>query len=916
MKRRGGEKAAEETPGAFSPRTPDQRDSVPLETPLALTGAGDGKVSADQMGGGVLEEALVRCSASVRSIVEFSLQSGDLTPGSSLSRMREGTLSHQARQRSMPDARAEVSVRGAVRSERALLTVLGRIDLLYERDGVPVIEEIKLAPSGPPPEEALPVHRAQAVCYAYLLELETAIVRVLYVRRDGGEAASFEEKLSRGALAALFEAFTAPYLAMLDDRLRWRALRDASVRALPFPFGAYRVGQREMAVHVFAAVKQKKRLFAQAPTGTGKTAAALFPALKALGEGMTGQIYYLTARTTAQENAATALQRMRGQGLRLRVLTLTAREKVCLWDGERQEGPSMDGGRQEDPPPGPPPKGLNPFGNPAWGGVSSGIGEENPSDTNAVAENEKIADATNMAPSTPPEGRNMGCQRDEIPLVRGLEAESLQRPSSPPRCDLLACPYAIGFFDRLSGALGDMRLSDDWSREAVRAVAEAHTVCPFEFALTLCEEADAVVCDYNYAFDPAVRIKRIFQFTTNVTLLVDEAHNLPDRARSMLSASLGSEALREARRAAGKALGRKSQLYKALTKLIGWVEAREEGAARGLPEDLPQLLTVCTDEALEAVSRAPLGDLPRALLMASAAADRFDDTYALLTEKNGKHTTATLMCLDPAPHLRDVTKKLRGSVFFSATLTPLSAFRDAIGGAEGDALLSLPSPFPEENLLVLRLPVSTRYQARERTAARVADAILALASAKPGCYIVCFPSYAYLRRVQAEIEARGAEGVTLHVQRGGMGEAERAAYLAAFTPRSDGALVGMIVLGGVFSEGVDLPGDRLSGAVIVGVGLPQIGPERELLRAYYQGALSDGFAHAYRYPGMNKVLQAVGRVIRSEADRGVALLIDDRFLSGDWASLMPPWWGEAAVVRGAQEIRQRAEAFWRGGSSC
>ncbi len=757
------------------------------------------------------------CKASVREVVEFALLSGSLLPGAQLLRMREGMMGHQARQKSLPDAQAEVSVRGRVEGEAITLEIGGRIDLLYNREDSLVLEEIKLAPGGGTPVTVVPVHRAQAVCYGYLLGAEQAIIRVVYVRTSGAEVAAFEEYMNGPQLQEEALGFVLPYLRMAEERHCWREARDASIHALSFPYDGFRAGQREMAVQVYWAVKSKRRLFAQAPTGTGKTAAALFPALKALGEGLTGQIFYLTARTTAQQNATAAIERMREGGLRLRALCLTAKEKICPDATE----------------------------NPTW------------------------------------------------------------------RCDVLHCPYAIGFFDRLPEALAAMRLADDWSREAVAAVALAHWVCPFEFSLSLSEEADVVLCDYNYAFDPAVRLRRIFLWTTNVTLLVDEAHNLPDRGRAMLSAELSSQDLREVRRNAGKALGRKMPLYKTLTELINWLEALEPGESKELPGDIAERLSACMDGVVDALQTLYMGDLPRQLLAAINTVKRFDDRYALLVQRKGKKaTSATLFCMDPAPHLRDVTQKLRGCVFFSATLTPLSAWRSAIGGVHEDGLLSLPSPFPMENLLVLRHAVSTRYRSRERTAAEVSQAILAMVRGRPGNYMACFPSYAYLRRVMEELQPHGDE-VVLHVQRSRMDEVAREAYLSAFAPRSEGVLLALVVMGGVFGEGIDLPGERLSGVAIVGVSLPQVCPERELLRGYYQETLCDGFAHAYRYPGMNKVLQAVGRVIRTEMDRGIALLIDDRFLHREYAELMPSWWGNADVVHSIEDIQSRAEAFWR-----
>ncbi|MCL1964225.1 MAG: ATP-dependent DNA helicase [Firmicutes bacterium] len=761
-------------------------------------------------------------TAPVRAVVEFALLSGDLLPGSQLSRMRDGMLGHQARQASLPDAATEVPVRGRAEGERVTLEVSGRIDALYERDGQTVIEEIKLCPAGGAPEGPAEEHRAQAVCYGHMLGKGAAIIRVAYVEQGGAEVVSFEEWLDAEALCQAFLAFTRPYLAMVEERAAWRAVRDASILPLAFPYGGYRAGQRDMAAQSYWAIKLKKRLFVQAPTGIGKTAAALFPALKALGEGLTGQIFYLTARTTAGKNATAAIKRMRESGLRLRALTLTAKEKVCGGRGTRGESDFA-----------------------AW------------------------------------------------------------------RCDMLTCPYALGFFDRLPAALADMRAQDDWSREVVEQAAGRHRVCPFEFSLSLCEEADAVICDYNYAFDPASRVRRVFQRTTNLTLLVDESHNLPDRARDMLSAVLDSEPLREIRRAAGKALGRRAPVYRHLTGLIRWMDSQAAGASPVPPDALRPLLTLLTDASLAVVRETPLGDLPRILAAAIATLERFDERYVMMTEREGGRTRVTLYCLDPAPHLHEAVRKLRGAVFFSATLTPLPAWRDALGGTEEDALLSLPSPFPRENLLVLRYAVSTRYRVRERTAEAVAEAIAAMAEARPGNYLACFPSYAYLRRVKEAVEARAPHVVT-HAQWGGMDDAAREKYLSVFQPRAAGALLGMVVLGGVFGEGVDLPGDRLSGVAVVGVGLPQVCLARELLRGYYARTLGDGFAHAYRYPGMNKVLQAVGRVIRTETDQGVALLIDDRFLAGEYTALMPSWWGAAEAAGSAEGIARRARLFWRG----
>ena len=752
-------------------------------------------------------------SASVRAVVEYALMGGDLTAAGSIRKMREGTAGHLARQGALENAKTEYPLRLEIETERCELLLSGRIDALYERGGAPVIEEIKLF-SGEEREAPLPAHRAQAIAYAYMLNVPAAVVRVAYVRVDGEEIAAFEEEMTRGAICRAFFELLLPYIEKIEREAAWRTARDESLAALQFPYGLWRGEQRKMAAQVYWAIKSRKRLFAQAPTGTGKTAAALFPALKALGEGLTEQVYYLTARTTGRETARDMLALLHEKGARLRALTLTAKEKCCPFAGAEE-----------------------------W------------------------------------------------------------------RCEMSECPRAKGFFDRLPQALETMREGEEWSFERIQSVAEAYCLCPFELSLSLCEEADAVVCDYNYAFDPGVRIKRIFQGTARVTLLTDEAHNLPDRARDMLSADLDGGELREGRRLAGKTCGRKSELYLALTRLIACVETVREAVCEVPPEELQPLVERALDAALES-GAAGTAKVSRTLLAASMTLRRYDKSFRVFWAACGKTAALSLRCLDAAEHLAACTKRLCGSAFFSATMTPLAVYRRMLGGAEEDALLSLPSPFPRENLLVLRSPLSTRYRDRARTAQAVADAILALAQARPGCCLACFPSYAYLQQAAELISARKRAETELLIQREGMSEAERGEFLRAFAPRESGSLLALAVLGGAFGESVNLPGERLVGVAVVGVGMPQVCPEREALKAQGDETGGDGFETAYRVPGMSRVTQAVGRLIRAADDRGVALLIDDRFSQEAYQKMMPPWWGGGMVVRNAGEIEKRTKEFW------
>ncbi len=771
-----------------------------------------------------------RARAAVRTVVEFSIHGEDLTPGGSqVGAMLDGGQAHRARQQTArerhEDYEAEVALSATVTGELVTLEITGRADGLFLRDGVLVVEEIKHSGHGAGLTDAWPEHWAQAACYGHMLcagrGLPAVLLRVLYVDIQGEPVACFERPQDANSLASDFAALAGRYLRFLEDQVAWRTRRDQGIAALGFPFDTFRAGQREFAANAYIAIRERKRLLAEAPTGIGKTVAALFPALKALGEGLSAQIFYLTARTTGRALALDALEQLCASGLPLRALEIMAKEKCC----------------------------------PREGGM---------------------------------------------------------------HCDPLACPYAKGFFVRLDDALSDMCARESWRHEVVREVALAHEVCPFEFSLCLCEIADVVVCDYNYAFDPSARLIRVFQFRRDMTLLVDEAHHLVDRARDMLSAMLSSEALRLARRAWRTAQGGKNALYRAMTALLKALEAqRAEMTAR---EDIPTAFADLREEtegfvgaAESALGISPGRELLDAFLMAQqylTCLSRMDDTYIPLREQHGREVTLHLRCLDPAAYLKKCTDKLRGVVLFSATLSPLRGYAQLLGvDPQSDGLLALPSPFPPEHLHVVCRRASTRYGHREDTAQAVAEAVAAMALAQPGNYLCMFPSYAYMRQI-AELLPLLLPGVEMQIQQSGMDEAARAAFLAAFVPR-EGTLLGLCVMGGAFAEGIDLPGDRLCGVAVVGIGLPQVCVEREALRDYYERKLGDGFAYAYRYPGITRVTQAVGRVIRTERDIGVAVLIDDRFMQAQVLPLLPPGWKPLRVANAGDEVRRQLETFWR-----
>lgn len=745
---------------------------------------------------------------SVRALVGFSVFPPDILP-ISRNLMEQGRDAHLARQQESL-ARSEAMLTWAQTMDGLAVRVSGRMDLFDDSKSPPVIEEIKLSPIEAPTAPA-PEHLLQAVCYGFMLcerdGLDKVDIKVCYVTRAGQITAAFLERFDKARLDAAFFDLLRPYVAWQKRLLAHITARDESLLTLPFPYAAYRPGQREMAEQAYTAISRMRRLFAVMPTGTGKSAAVLFPALKALGQGLTKKIFCLTARGTQRIAMQQEIDRMIAQGLRLHALTLNAKESLC--------------------------------------------------------------------------------------------------PMEQMRCHPDYCPRARGHYLRQPDALMEALSTQVWGSAFIREMSDKHQLCPFEFSLALCEIADVVICDYNYAFHPQVRLTRIFDSLRKLTLLVDEAHNLPDRARDMLSGSITISQLRAFRREAGKLHGRTSGIYKALSQFIKLLP-QEEGAdytpvQTGITSLLDALGTGYTPGVMHLVR--DLVSMGSALTRAQEALD----DYVILNDAEATKGGLTVLNLNPAPHLFEVTRRLSGCVFYSATLQPLPAMRLLLGGEMEDACLSLPSPFPEEHLLTLHMPLNTRYAAREASLLPAAQAILALFSAHPGKMIAYFPSFAYLRAVGEVLEGL-APDLPLNIQQPGMDEGSRIQFLDAFL-QDDAPVLGLCVLGGVFSEGVDLPGKALTAVAVIGVGLPQVNEQNNHYRARMEEAMGDGFGFAYRYPGMHKVLQAAGRIIRSETDRGVLLLLDDRYAQADYQALLPSHI-TLNRVSSIEEITQNARRFF------
>ena len=759
-------------------------------------------------------------SVSVRTLAEFAFEKGDLIPARrAAARMREGVRGHQALQQLLPPSwESEVDVSRDIPIDGHILRVHGRADGVFiDRDLVRVLE-IKTTAKNPSGilKYDYPAHWAQGEIYAALFCLnrgiEQAEVHLTYARLDGRKR-EFSEDYNAWELEERLMAYAVPYLRWIMAVDDWKDRSRPTLDTLAFPFENYREGQRDMAAAVYTAMRRHANALIEAPTGIGKTAAALFGALKALGKGYVTAIFYLTARTTGRRAAEDALQLMRAGGLALRSVTITAKEKICPMD----------------------------------------------------------------------------------------------------RADCMGCQLAAGYYDRRREALKEALSLQRLDAGAIADLAREHGLCPFELSLDISENADVVICDYNYVFDPKVRLKRYFDGKSRAGLLVDEAHNLADRARDMLTAELSGEKGASVRDLVVRFEGPDSPMAALLEELLTTLadpDAEQEYSS-DLPEAVVEAAKRFAEIALELEPVEPeLVDFIYEVQWFVRVSKLFDEAaYRTLVLPGEKYLTVRLWCFDPSNHLRGTLGRVGGSALFSATLAPMEYYASTLGAdGEADTSLRLESPFPPENLYVARMPVAVGMKDRERTLNAVCQVIHAMVGAKPGNYLACFPSYAYMTQAFRRYRMLWPYDEVI-CQQSKMGERARLEFIERFQPTPAKSLLGFVVLGGVFAEGVDLPQDRLSGAAIVSTGIPQISFERELLQEQLDDGDGGGHDAAYVYPGLRRVLQAAGRVIRTENDRGVVLLMDMRYRQEKYRLLMPPHW-DVRDVKKLSELKKDLEAFW------
>ncbi|MES2399907.1 MAG: ATP-dependent DNA helicase [Pseudomonadota bacterium] len=770
----------------------------------------------------------------VRALCEFAAKHGDLdlrfTPAPSA---QEGIAGHSlVASRRSGNYEAEIGLEGDYKT----LKVRGRADG-YDPDKN-LLEEVKTYRGDlhSIPDNRRNLHWAQAKIYGWLVcrdrGLDDINLSLVYFDVASLQEQPLTEHYTAAALREYFELLCEGFLLWAEQEMAHRLARDAALTALDFPHENFRPGQRELAEAVYKTLTAGKCLMAQATTGIGKTMATVFPMLKGAPKQRLDKVFFLAAKTPGRKLALDALQRIKestsdkGKEMSLRVLELVARDKSC----------------------------------------------EHP---------------------------DKACHGD-------------------------ACPLAKGFYDRLPGARSAavaFAREQTLDRAALREVALTHHVCPYYLSQDLVNWSDVVIGDYNYYFDNSALLHGMT--ATNqwrVAVLVDEAHNMIERARKMYSAALSQAQLQEVHSSAPRAvkatLERLNRNFNDLHKTQTEAWLMHEELPMEFLKSLQQTITTITDFLVANPTRVD-GDL-QAFYFEALHFSRMADTFAAhsmfditLDDASqaesgifsGRHGCATLNIRNvvPAPFLAARFSAARSVTLFSATLSPQNFYKDTLGLPDSTAWIDVQSPFSHEQLNVSAVSnISTRFQHRDHSLTRIADLMARQYSSAPGNYLAFLSSYDYLQKLR-NIFAQRHPDITVWEQTRQMDEAGREKFLQRFTLTSEG--IGFAVLGGAFAEGVDLPGRRLIGAFIATLGLPQVNAVNEEIKKR-MGAWLDkegesnadgtpanqGYNYTYLYPGIQKVVQAAGRVIRTQLDEGVIYLMDDRFTRGEVQALLPAWW--------------------------
>lgn len=831
---------------------------------------------------------------SVRQLVEFIMREGDIDnrrTGGSDTAMQEGGRIHRMIQRRMgSEYHAEVGLKYVWKTPNYDVVVEGRADGIIDRnmefrtgklkadirlviekeqnaqnehclanessqtysessaDKV-VIDEIK----GTYKElrritKPVQVHLSQAKCYAYIYASQNGLdsigVRLTYCNIDTEEIKYFHEDYTFSELKNWFDELMNEYKKWADFQYEWTKTRTDTIKNLEFPF-PYRDGQKELVSNVYRTIYHRRKLFIEAPTGVGKTISTVFPTIKAMGEGLVEKIFYLTAKTITRTVAQECFNMLGQNGLRMKTVVLTARDKIC-------------------------------------------------------------------------------------PLE---EAE----------CNPDACPFAKGHYDRINDAMYELLQKEDhFSREAVLECAHKNMVCPFELSLDMSLFSDAIICDYNYVFDPKVYLKRFFAEgigKKDYAFLIDETHNLLERGREMYSAALIKEDFLQIKKIVKDAAPKlEKKLEKCNKELLALKrECEDYKKVEALAPFVMALTSSYSmlDEFLDDHETFPER---KEILEFYFQVAHFLNMYEIMDENYVTYSQLLpdgnfmlkLFCVNPATNLKLCMLRGRSTILFSATLLPIQYYKKLLGGDDEDYEVYAKSVFDEDKrALLLASDVTSKYTRRsDDEFRRIAKYIYEIVRQRYGNYMVFFPSHIFLEQVYEVFceEYYDEEIMDCIVQEDYMSETMREDFLKRFQGNEscnlseyisfdieeddeDKILIGFCVMGGIFSEGIDLKKDSLIGAIIVGTGIPQVCCERELIKGYFDEQGKNGFDYAYRYPGMNKVLQSAGRVIRTAEDIGVVALLDERFLEYQYRRMFPREWSQYDIVD-INNVSKKVEKFW------
>jgi len=791
-------------------------------------------------------------SISVKELIEFVYQSGDLKMTFvSTNRMLQGTHGHQHIQRKRG---AEWQNEVYVKYENVNATgttISGRIDGVFKAEDATIIEEIKTYIGRPSfvlfvLSDFIDIrywtehwatlsayqskfyglsflHISQMLIYAHIYctqhQLDEVICRLNYVKVGTHTEQLFDVLCSKEFLEVFFEyTFSSWWVAhQKHNELKRQTLGSLKNLESPYPL---RVEQRKMAVAVYKNILAQTNLFSRAPTGTGKTLATLFPALKALGEEQTDKIFYLTAKTSGRRVAEHTLQLLHSKGADVRYCVITAKEKACF---------------------------------------------------------------------------------KEFPL-----------------CEPDFCEYARDYWNKQKEALKvafDLKV---WNYKSIQSIASHFELCPFEFSLALSVYAEVVICDYNYCFDPIIFLRRHFEDVKyNHTFLIDESHNLIERAREMYSRDLSSGEL-------GEWLEHFPASCKKIRSLLSSMNAdlrdfyptdKQFFTLPSFPEKIfryIEKIIVLIEQRLEKKNKPfekyYLLKVYFQLVFLCGCIAHITENHVVYYARDERGWLLKVFCINPHEQFVSYLRNAKSAIFFSATLHPFEYFCEVLSRSDKDNKLSVLSPFTKECFgLYVYNGINTLYKYREESYEPLASLIASVCETKIGNYMIYFPSFAFLRNVYEILQQK--TNYEIVVQKPKMSESERAEFLSMFEA-GDKGLIGLCVLGGIFAEGIDLIGDKLVGVMIISVGLPVLGGEKALIKEYYDVQINKGFEYAYRYPGFNKVMQAAGRVIRSESDKGIVVLVDQRYTKREYKELYPSDWSHYKTFSDSEGLVEEVRRFW------